>query len=123
MNGIDYLADTNCFIYLLDKNPILLPFVRSTWAFSYVTEIEILSKQNILPEEDILIRKMLSTCLKIGHNQEISDLTIKLKRKYAIKIPDAIIAATSPASQIPVLTADKEFSRIREIDCMIVEIK
>jgi len=45
MNGIKYLADTNCFIYLLDENPIILPFVNDGWAFSYITEMELLSKK------------------------------------------------------------------------------
>jgi len=33
MNGIKYLADTNCFIYLLDENPLILPFITDSWAF------------------------------------------------------------------------------------------
>lgn len=47
MNGIKYLADTNCFIYLLDENPLVLPFVIDGRAYSYITEIELLSKKDI----------------------------------------------------------------------------
>ncbi|SER39661.1 hypothetical protein SAMN04488023_108132 [Pedobacter rhizosphaerae] len=46
MNGIKYVADTNCFIYLLEENPLLLPFAEEVWAFSYITEIELLSKHD-----------------------------------------------------------------------------
>ncbi len=123
MNGIDYLADTNCFIYLLEQNPILLPFTENTWAFSYITEMEILSKKGLTIKEDTLIRNMLNTCLKIGHQQEISELTIKIRRKYSTKLPDAIVAATAQFMQIPILTADKAFARIKEIDCFILEAK
>jgi hypothetical protein len=64
---------------------------------------------------------MLGTCTKYGHTQSISELTINLRRKYSIKIPDAIIAATSIEMKIPLLTADKGFAQIKEIDCFILE--
>ncbi len=119
MNGIDYLADTNCFIYLIEENPIITPFLSETWAFSYITEMEILSNKGLKLKEDTLIRGMLGTCLKIGHQQEITELVIKLRRKYNIKIPDAIIAATAQFLSTPILTADKGFAPIKEIDCFI----
>lgn len=123
MNGIDYFADTNCFIYLLDKHPIIEPFIDSNWAFSYITEMEILSKKGLTVKEDTLIRNMLNACLKINHQQEISDLTIKLRRKYSLKLPDAIIAASALFSHIPILTADSAFSKITELDCFIIDVK
>ena len=45
MNGLKYFADTNCFIYLLDENPLIMPFANDGWAFSYITEIALLSKK------------------------------------------------------------------------------
>lgn len=122
MNGIKYVADTNCFIYLLEENPLLLPFAEEVWAFSYITEIELLSKHDLTIQQDAIIRGMLSTCYKVNQNQAISDLTIDLKRKYYIKIPDAIIAATSISLNIPLITADKGFMNIKEIDCVILDM-
>ncbi len=112
MNGIKYLADTNCFIYLLDENPMLLPFASEGWAFSYITEIELLSKKGISPNEDALIREMLDTCYKVSHSQSLTDLSIELKRTNSIKLPDAIIAASAQLLRLPLLTADKGFSNI-----------
>ncbi len=122
MNGIKYFVDTNCFIYLLDAYPLLTSFAHEGWAFSYITEIELLSKKNIDSNEDLLIRSMLSTCYKVDHNQQISDLTIKLKRENSIKLPDAIIAASAQLLQLPLLTADKGFSKIKSIDCIILDL-
>jgi len=101
MNGIKYLADTNCFIYLLDENPIILPFALDNWAFSYITEIELLSKKGITKNEDFIIREMLDSCFKINHSQAISELVIILKTTNTIKLPDAIIAATAQLLQLP----------------------
>jgi hypothetical protein len=122
MSGLSYLADTNCFIYLLDENPLLLPFAEDNWAYSFITEMEILSKKGITLKQDSLIRKMLASCSRVDHNQAITELTIKIRRKYSVKLPDAIIAASAQYLSIPLLTADKAFAQIKEIDCFIVEI-
>jgi predicted nucleic acid-binding protein len=123
MSGINYLADTNCFIYLLDENPLLLPFAESRWAYSFITEIELLSKKGLTAKDDTLIRKMLATCYRFGHNQTITELSILLRRKYSIKLPDAIIAATAQSLQVPLLSADNVFSKIKEIDSFILEME
>jgi predicted nucleic acid-binding protein len=121
MNGIKYIADTNCFIYLLDENPLILPFTTDSWAFSYITEIELLSKKTITKEEDSIIREMLNSCFKINHSQTLSELVITLKRIYNIKLPDAIIAASAQLLQLPLITTDKAFARIKDIDCIILD--
>ena len=80
MSGINYLADTNCFIYFLDANPQLQSFAESRWAYSFITEIELLSKKGISVKDEILIKEMLATCVRFGHTQSITDLSIKLRR-------------------------------------------
>ncbi|GAC1303839.1 MAG: hypothetical protein NVSMB24_10380 [Mucilaginibacter sp.] len=121
MNGIKYLADTNCFIYLLDQNPLILPFADDIWAFSYITEIELLSKKGISKIEEITIIEMLETCFKLTHSQALTDLVIKLKRENNIKLPDAIIAASAQLLQLPLITADKGFANLKDIDCFILD--
>jgi predicted nucleic acid-binding protein len=106
----------------LDENPLLLPFASNSWAFSYITEIELLSKKGISSNEDSVIKTMLDTCYKVNHSQLITDLAIQLKRTNNIKLPDAIIAASALLMRLPLLTADKEFENIKWIDCIILEI-
>ena len=121
MSGIKYLADTNCFIYLLDKNPLVLPLADDIWAFSFITEMELLSKKSIGKQEDSLIRQMLSICVRVNHNQNITDLTIELRRNERLKLPDAIIAATAQYLNLPLLKVDKSFSKIKSIECFLLE--
>ncbi len=90
--------------------------------YCFFTEMEILSKKGITSAQDSIIRKMLAACTKITLNQAITELTIKTRRKYAIKLPDAIIAASAKFLQMPVLTADKAFAKIKEIDCFVLEL-
>ncbi len=122
MSGSKFLVDTNCFIYLLNENPLIASFAEEEWAFSYITEIELLSKKNLNIDEDFLIRKMLSICYKVDHNQQLSELAIILKRENNIKLPDAIIAASAQLLQLPLLTADKGFANIKSIDCVLLSL-
>jgi len=55
-------------------------------------------------------------------NAKIKEQTIRLKRKYNIKLPDAIIASTSLVYGIPLVTADKGFSKIEELDLILIEL-
>ena len=48
--------------------------------------------------------------------------TIQLKKKYSIKLPDAIIAASCLVYDIPLVTADKGFSKIKELDLVLIEL-
>jgi predicted nucleic acid-binding protein len=122
MNGINYLADTNCFIYLLDDHPLISSLAKENWAHSYITEIELLSKSTITPQIDLLIRSMLLTSFKVNHTQNISEIAIGFRRKYNIKLPDAIIAATAQLLNIPLLTTDKGFAKIKDFNCFILDL-
>jgi predicted nucleic acid-binding protein len=39
-----------------------------------------------------------------------------------LKIPDAIVAATTHLLQLPLITADKTFTKVKTIDCILIEI-
>ena len=122
MNGNRFLADTNCFIYLLDKHPSLQYLLESEWVFSFITEIELLGKPGILQSEIKNINGLLSICIKAPHTDSINKTAIQLKQQYKMKVPDALIAATAIEQKIPLLTFDKDFIRIKEVDLILPEL-
>lgn len=122
MNGDRYLADTNAFIYLLQKHPSLKSLLHVEWMYSFITEIELLGKPGIKPAELKLIRTVLKTATKIPHNQDINELAISLKQRHIIKTPDAIIAATALANGLPLLTADTGFMKIKSLNILLIEL-
>jgi hypothetical protein len=67
MSGIRLLADTNAFIYLLNGHPSLQSLLKSTWLYSFITEIELLGKPGITPAEIKKIKSLLSACVKVQH--------------------------------------------------------
>ncbi len=121
MNGNKYLADTNTFIFLLDKNPSLKPLLTSDWSYSFITEIELKGKFGISVNELKTISELLSSCSKVSYTEEIVKITIELRQKYKIKVPDAIIAASSIHKNLPLITFDKGFSVIKDIDLVLLE--
>ena len=122
MNGNRFLADTNTFIYLLNKHPSLLPLLQSEWVFSFITEIELLGKPGIAPKEVKEISSLLAICIKAPHTESINKTAISLKQNYKLKVPDALIAATAIEQKIPLLTFDKDFVRIEELDLVLLEV-
>ena len=121
MSGLRYLADTNAFIFLLDKHPALKNLLESEWHFSFITEIELLGKPGISAHEIRNIRDLLDSCVKVVHAEEINKLTISLKQQYKIKLPDALIAASAIFHDLPLLTFDKGFAQIKSVDLILLE--
>lgn len=121
MSGYRYLADTNAYIFLLDKHPALKPLLNTEWSYSFITEIELKGKQGIKSNELKSITELLATCVKVPYLEEINKITIELKQQFKIKTPDAIIAATSLYRNIPLITFDKGFSSIASLDLVLLE--
>lgn len=123
MNG-NILIDTNIALYLLTGDRQVADLLHGKRVFtSFITEIEILSYNKITEEEETKINEFLNDITVIGWNDIIRNSTIKLKGNHNIKLPDAIISATSIYLKAPFFSADKEFLKIsEEIDLVLYEI-
>lgn len=120
MNGIDLLADTNALIYLLNGNPCMSPFLQNKLAFSIVSEMELLSFSGITESEENNIKSLLLDCNEINISDEIKEKTIEIRKKYKTKLPDAIVAASAIVNNIPLITADKGFNQIKELNLKLI---
>lgn len=121
MSGNQYLVDTNIFIALLNKHPAVDSFFESDWYFSFISEIELLGKPGIKANEVRTVRELLSICNKVVHSEAINQLTIEIKQQLKVKLPDALIAATSIHYNIPLLTFDKGFSKVKNLNLILLE--
>ncbi len=122
MNGIDFLADTNFLIYLLEGRPEAALFADYSFAVSFVTEIELLGRVG-LPEVDAnFIRNLLDNCVIIDLLPIVKEKAIKLKQSRKIKLPDALIAATAQHFNLTLLTADIGFRNIPKLDIFLLTL-
>ena len=121
MSGTNFLADTNALIYLLAGNECMKAYLMDRLSLSVISEIEMLSYQNLSPDETLRVKSLISDCNVVYLDAQIKDRAIAIRKKYGVKIPDAVIAATSLTLDIPLITADKGFSRIRELNLVLIE--
>jgi len=121
MNGDKYLADTNILLYLLAGNPGIFNYLSSEFYISEITEIELLGNKDITPIQYKSRSKIISGCSIITLSENIKKITIQLKQRYTLKIPDAIIAATSIYLNLALLTADKDFKKIEEVNLILIQ--
>ncbi len=119
---IDFIADTNFLIYIHEGHEIVKPFLIYDFGTSFISELEQLGYKGLTKNEEKALKSLLSDCFMLSWNDKIKDSTILLKQKYSVKLPDAIIAATSIVYEVPLVTADKEFSKISELDVILIEI-
>jgi len=49
-------------------------------------------------------------------------LIYAIKQKYTLKASDAIIAATAKSFNLPLVTADKDFKKIKDADIVILDL-
>lgn len=57
----------------------------------------------------------------IDYNNRIKNLTIHIRRNYKIKLPDAVVAATAKYLELPLITGDRLFDKIDNLDTIIYE--
>jgi predicted nucleic acid-binding protein len=121
MNGIDFLADTNFLIHINQGEPFVEPFLDYSIAVSFITEIELLGAFSISKTQRNQLKNLMKDCLVLDMNYQIKQECIAIRNKYKIKIPDAIIAATAVVYNIPLITSDKGFDKIKEIDLLFIQ--
>src|SRR5689334_4065739 len=120
MNGSNLFVDTNILIYLLDKEAPLIPLLDNKSIYiSFISELELLSFKNYSTAEKGKLEKLLNDCIIIDINPEIKRLAVRHRLNKRLKLPDAIIAATSQYLSVPLLTADQEFKKVSDIDVLI----
>ena len=106
MSGIDYIADTNAVVYLLNGNACMKPYLGRKLGVSVISVMELLSFPEITEVEDKKIRTFLECCEILQITEDVKESTIQVRRKQRVKLPDAIISSTAMMYGVPLITAD-----------------
>lgn len=89
---------------------------------SFVTELELLSYPNLSKSEEMKIKDFLDSVDIIELSPEIKEETVRLRKNYKIKLPDAIICGTALFINASLLTFDRSFKKIKEITLFYAEL-
>jgi len=114
-----YLIDTNILIYYFaDAIPhkevtIVEEIFKESFGISIITKIEFLGWGKHTKEGYEKAKEFLGYAKTIQLNNKIAELSIELKRKCKIKLPDAVIAATARYMDLILVTRNsKDFEDV-----------
>ena len=118
----EYLIDTNVIIdYMGEKfSGHVLDFldtiINTSFFLSIVNKIELLGFKDLTASEERKFETLVSASNIILLHDDIVDETITLRKKYAIKLPDAIIAAPAISIGATLITSDlTDFSKVASL--------
>ncbi|HJH29463.1 MAG TPA: type II toxin-antitoxin system VapC family toxin [Methanosarcinaceae archaeon] len=119
MSGKDrYLIDTNILIYFLEgEKQALALFERildDEIYISLINKIEVLSFPDMSKKDDKSIRMFLSSFITLEIDNTIAEEAIRIRKNYKLKLPDALICATSIIQDtILVSRNEKDFLKVK----------
>ena len=116
MNG-NLVLDTNVIIYLSKK--LVLPEQifdeGSKNAISVISKMELLGYPFTNDLEEQYLLEILNALIVVPLTDEIVNLTIDIRKKYKIKLPDAIIYSTAKALNAKLITNNiTDFNKVNE---------
>jgi hypothetical protein len=122
MSGNKLFLDTNILLYLLQGDVTLTEVLDGKQFYiSFITELELLSYSGLASTDLKVVHELIRECVVIDVNAEIKQLAIKFRKQYKVKLPDTIIAATSLYLNIPLITADSDFKKLKELELVFYE--
>ena len=120
MNGKNLLLDTNAVLYILADDGHKIILKENIIYISFITELELLSYPAINESEIEILKKFINRVEVIDINSIIKEKTIELRKKYRLKLPDAIIAASALTNNFIFVTNDIKLLKIKEIDTLSI---
>jgi len=117
-----YLLDTNTLIYL-QKGRLSSGIPVGSYAYSVISEIELLSWPQMRPEEERVWRGLLAPLHRVELNAAVRETAIGLRRERRLKLPDAVVAASALVLDATLLTNDQQLLAIAAVRSQTVELK
>lgn len=118
---MNVVLDTNVVIYKLSGR-LTQPLPAGPYAVSVISEMELLSYPDVDANEEREIRRFPSGVVVVDLTPHIQAVAIQLRRLYRLKLPDAVVAATSVSLGIDLVTSDRRLARTPGLRCQIVTI-
>jgi tRNA(fMet)-specific endonuclease VapC len=124
MSGTKIILDTNTLLFYL-QGKLEVKVVINQIGISIITKIEYLVNPS-LGVKDIHLFNSLEEYINIFYlsdkEEAIFKETIKIRKKYKLKLPDALIAATAMVNNATLFSADDVFSKIFNLKFQLVKI-
>jgi tRNA(fMet)-specific endonuclease VapC len=126
MSGNKVVFDTNVVGVYLDNEKFAKNYLKSnqTIGISVITQIEFLSNPELTTKNKFLFDEFIELVEIYPLTRENKILvlqTISVRKKYKLKLPDAIIAATAIVNNATLLSADDIFAKIYNLKFELIK--
>ncbi len=118
---MELLFDTNILIYHLNGRlnepgtDLLRQGLSGQGAYSVISRIEVLGFEQS-EAADTKAKRFLSRLIELPLTSEIAERTIILRKRFRIKVPDAIIAATALEYSLQFVTRNQDdFVKVEDL--------
>jgi predicted nucleic acid-binding protein len=118
------LVDTNVLIHHINGDKRIERYLQDkTIHISFITEVEILSFPGYTADERAAVKLWLREFIVSGAEERIRSIAIDLRAQYRLKLADAFVAATAAYWNIPLVTEDNHFKKLKhEIALRMLEV-
>jgi len=117
------VLDTNVLIYFLAGDPAVSEQLeawreeRETFLISTLVQTEVLSLPRLTQKDIEKIEGLLATMTVVPVDASVARLAAEFRRRYRVKLADAVIAATAFLQEAPLVTRNRrDFARVKEIE-------
>ena len=128
MERKNYLIDTNVAIYYFglalsaESEKFMDMILGERYSISVINRIELLGFKSLNVNESEALSSFISHSDIFDLEENIILETIQIRKKYSIKLPDAIIAATCLVNNFSLITNNiKDFDKIRHLQIVKVD--
>jgi predicted nucleic acid-binding protein len=122
MERKNYLIDTNVAIYYFgmalskESEKFIDKVISNKYGISVINRIELLGFKALSENESEALNSFIESANVFDLEEAIILQTIKIRKTYNIKLPDAIIAATCLVNHLSLITNNiKDFDRIASL--------
>jgi len=114
------LIDSNIIIYSYSSYTYLRDFlIKENTFVSEITRIEVLGYHHLTGDEELYFKDVFSLIPILIPDQSTYTQALIIRKKYNLKLGDAIIAATAVVHNLSILTRNlKDFERIGNLNCI-----
>lgn len=123
----EYILDSNILIYYTKRDPKVISLLkglrREYFFISVITRIEVLMGAKT-DQETKGLDQILRTFAPLDLGTKIALEAVRLEQKHhkKLKFKDLLIAATAMVEGLTLVTADKDFKKIPDLELKLVRL-
>lgn len=117
-----FVLDTNIILYFLGDR-LADPFPSGSYAISVISELELLAYPGLVSTEEQRVRAFLADIPVTDLTPTVKQHAVDLRKRYGLKLPDAIVTATALALEATLLTNDQRLLALGNVPAQMLRVK